>query len=234
MDDPHLDAELHESALAGLRRIHWFSGTAGALWRGMRDVAGATGSARSAVRILDLASGGGDLSIATAERFRSRGVSAVVHGCDISGTAVSRARQLADSRGLTGIEFFQLDVLEDAWPEPYYDIVMNSLFLHHLSEESALRLLVRMRESAGLVLVDDLLRTWSGYWLACLGCRLLSGSPVVHFDGPVSVEAAFSQLEVLELAKRAGLQGANLQRHWPERFLLTWQAADVSHSGQRR
>jgi 2-polyprenyl-3-methyl-5-hydroxy-6-metoxy-1,4-benzoquinol methylase len=124
------------------------------------------------------------------------------------------------------VEFFQLDVLEDAWPESRYDVVMNSLFLHHLSEEGVLRLLVRMREAGGLVVVDDLLRTRAGYWLAWLGCRLLSRSPVVHFDGPVSVESAFSVAEVMALAERAGLSGAGLRRHWPERFLLTWRAAE--------
>jgi 2-polyprenyl-3-methyl-5-hydroxy-6-metoxy-1,4-benzoquinol methylase len=237
MDDPQLDAGLHAAALAGLRRIHWFSGTARALWGAIRGVAGSlqaadAGAGNSApanakvLRILDLASGGGDLTVAIAERCRASGMAAVVHGCDISSTAVARARSLATARGVSEVEFFQLDVLQDPWPESRYDVVMNSLFLHHLSEEDGLCLLRRMRESAGLVVVDDLLRTWSGYWLAWLGCHLLSRSPVVHFDGPVSVEAAFSTAEVLNLAERAGLAGAVLRRHWPERFLLTWRESD--------
>ena len=232
MDEPQLDADLHAAALAGLRRIHWFSGTVGALWGAVRPVvAGSRTANGQALRILDLGSGGGDLAVAIAERCRASGVAAVVHGCDISGTAVSRAQKLAKSRGLSGVEFFRRDVLADPWPEPHYDVVMNSLFLHHLSEEDALRLLRRMRESGGLVVVDDLLRTRAGYWLAWLGCRLLSRSPVVHFDGPVSVEAAFSTAEILGLAERAGLLGASLRRHWPERYLLTWQASEPTVAG---
>ncbi|MFM7057840.1 MAG: methyltransferase domain-containing protein, partial [Planctomycetota bacterium] len=255
MDDPQLDAGLHAAALAGLRRIHWFIGTAGALWGAVRraaggrgvggaevgggvragaGVSGGGGTVSGVLRILDLASGGGDLAVAIAERCRASGLAAVVHGCDISGTAVARARHLAEERGVSGVEFFRLDVLEDAWPESRYDVVMNSLFLHHLSEESGLHLLRRMRESGGLVVVDDLLRTQAGYWLAWVGCHLLSRSPVVHFDGPVSVESALSWAEVLGLAERAGLSGASVRCHWPERFLLTWRESGRSASGVGR
>ncbi len=73
------------------------------------------------------------------------------------------------------------------------------------------------------VLVDDLLRSQSGYWLAWVGCRMLSRSPVVHFDGPVSVAAAFRLAEVKVLCSEAGLPGANIRTHWPERFLLSWE-----------
>jgi len=55
-----------------------------------------------------------------------------------------------------------------------------------------------------------------------VGCRLLSRSPIVHFDGPVSVQGAFRMDEALDLAARAGLDGATIRRSWPERFLLSW------------
>jgi len=73
-----------------------------------------------------------------------------------------------------------------------------------------------------LVLVDDLVRSRWGYLLAWTGCHVLSGSRIVHVDGPISVAAAFTPSEALFLAERAGLQGASLTRHWPQRFLLTW------------
>jgi hypothetical protein len=41
-------------------------------------------------------------------------------------------------------------------------------------------------------------------------------------DGPISVAAAFSGAEAQTLAERAGLHGAVVTRHWPERFLLSW------------
>jgi hypothetical protein len=107
---------------------------------------------------------------------------------------------------------------------------MCSLFLHHLDEPQAVELLRRMSESARhLVLVNDLIRGRLGYALAWLGTRLLTRSRVVHVDGPLSVEGAFTRAEALELAERAGLHGATIVRRWPCRFLLTWQR-DLSQS----
>jgi hypothetical protein len=52
---------------------------------------------------------------------------------------------------------------------------------------------------------------------------LLTTSEVVHTDGPLSVEGAFTPEEVLDLAHRAGLRGASVVRRWPFRYLLTWK-----------
>ncbi len=41
--------------------------------------------------------------------------------------------------------------------------------------------------------------------LAWIGCHLLSRSPIVRHDGPVSVAGAYTIPEVRELAERAGL-----------------------------
>jgi hypothetical protein len=73
------------------------------------------------------------------------------------------------------------------------------------------------------VLVDDLVRSRLGFALVWMGRYLLTSSPVVHVDGPLSVRAALSIGEARDLAERAGLQGCTIRRHWPERFLLTWR-----------
>jgi hypothetical protein len=78
------------------------------------------------------------------------------------------------------------------------------------------------RRADQLVLVNDLIRSPLGYGLAWAGTQLLSRSWVVHTDGPLSVQGAFQLAEVAAMAERAGLQGARLQRCWPERFLLSW------------
>jgi hypothetical protein len=80
-----------------------------------------------------------------------------------------------------------------------------------------------MASAAGrIILINDLLRGPIEYVLAWAGCRLLSRSPVVRHDGPVSVRAAFNLAEVRDLAKQAGMDGVKLSTHWPGRFLLSW------------
>jgi len=74
-----------------------------------------------------------------------------------------------------------------------------------------------------LVLVNDLRRSGVGLALIHLAAWTLSGSDVVRVDGPGSVRAAFTEVEVVALARAAGLEGAIVERHWPFRFLLSWE-----------
>ena len=154
--------------------------------------------------MLDVACGGGDVAIRLVRRAIRKGVGLEIDGCDKSREAVRYAQHKAKEQAVR-IRFFALDAVKDAIPEGY-DVVTCSLFLHHLDEAEASGLLTRMAQStARLVLVNDLVRSRAGYALAWAGCRLLSRSPIVRHDGPVSVAAAFTLSEVRELASRAGI-----------------------------
>ena len=145
-----------------------------------------------------------------------------VDGCDVNPQAVEYARSQAEAAGQR-VRFFCHNALTEPFPSGY-DIVSCSLFLHHLAEPVAIDLLSRLAAAArSLVLVDDLVRSRRGYWLALAGCHMLSRSRVVHYDGPISVAAAFTPAEAVSLMEQAGLPGAVLTRHWPERFLITWR-----------
>ncbi len=142
-------------------------------------------------------------------------------GCDVSGTALDHARTAAARAGVA-LAVERVDALQGALPAA--DVVMCSLFLHHLTVDDAATVLTRMRDAAGdTLLVNDLRRSGAGFAAAVMGTRLLSRSPVVHIDGPRSVRAAFTSPELAALAARAGLQGATVGRRFPWRMLLTWR-----------
>ncbi len=220
MDDPDLAPEAHRAALRGLARINAWSGVGRTMWRWL-----ARAAASSPVRVLDVACGGGDLVCTWARRAAASGLAMEFAGCDRSPTAVATAQASAADIGPRPPRFFVHDVLADRLPERY-DIVTCTLFLHHLGNDEAATVLERLRDAASqLVLVDDLRRTRLGYLLAWAGCRLLSRSPVVHYDGPVSVRAAFTCDEVRAMADRTGGADWTLHRHWPQRFLLVGRIA---------
>lgn len=220
MDAPDLDPQLHRQALAGLRRVNLLSLSAARLWREIRSLEPSRDE--TGISVLDVACGGGDVSLAIARTAASGRYGVRVEGCDISPLAIEVARQRAQQAGVTNASFFVLDALRERWPGEY-DVVMCSLFLHHLSTDDAVKLLRLMAEHARrLVLVNDLRRTQLGYVMAWWGCRLLSRSRIVHADGPASVAAAFTRQEALDLAQQAGLKGAVVVPSWPQRFLLRW------------
>jgi SAM-dependent methyltransferase len=219
MDQPGLDEDRHIAALRGLERINRWSGSAAILWPAIRMQAFL--ARPSVLRVLDVASGAGDVAIRLWQWARAAQLLLDVAGCDCSRTALAHARRVASAQQ-ADVHFFEWDALTGSLPEGY-DVVASSLFLHHLDEEAAVGLLRRMAAAARrLVLVNDLRRTTAGLLLAYVGTRMLSASPVVHRDGPLSVAAAFTPNELRALAKQAGLAGAVVTRRWPARILLSW------------
>ena len=102
------------------------------------------------------------------------------HGCDINPTAVDYAQRAAERAGITCAKFFRLNALVDRLPDDY-DVVMCTLFLHHLTDADARELLRRMAQAARrCVLVDDLRRNRLGYFFAWAGAAADSLSHRSH------------------------------------------------------
>jgi 2-polyprenyl-3-methyl-5-hydroxy-6-metoxy-1,4-benzoquinol methylase len=222
MDEPDIDPRLHRDALRGLERINIASATGSAVWA---PVVGLWRRRQAAaLTLLDVACGAGDVAIGIARRASREGVKLAVEGCDISSTAIAHATAQAQ-RADADVRFFEHDVLNTPLDRSF-DVVVCSLFLHHLDENDAVRLLRTLDAAArSLVIVSDLDRSRLGLGLAWLGTRLLSRSPVVHVDGPRSVRAAFTRAEAAALAARASLTSYRLTTHWPCRWRLVVERA---------
>jgi 2-polyprenyl-3-methyl-5-hydroxy-6-metoxy-1,4-benzoquinol methylase len=217
MDDPGLDARLHREALIGLEHINVASLSVSAVWRPL--VAALRRRSIDTFSMLDVACGAGDLAIGLAQLARREGFRATVHGCDISPTAVGHARARAVERRAE-VTFFQHDVLRGDLPRSY-DVVVNSLFVHHLDDATVTQLLRRLAAHArSLAIVTDLDRSHLGFAVAWMGTRLLTRSPVVHLDSLRSVRAAFTRAEAEDLTRRAGLWRSHVTSIWPFRWRL--------------
>jgi len=220
MDDPALDPAAHAQALRGLARLNAWSRSDAVLWPVVEEV-----SRRKVgypIKVLDVATGAGDVPTALWRRATTARLPVELFGCDVSPTAVQHATHAAIGASAP-IRFFQHDVLRDPLPERY-DLVTCSLFLHHLSEPEAVTLLTRLRDAADAVAINDLARSKLNYMLVWVATRFLSRSPVVHFDGPASVQSAFTPAEAKALAERAGMANAIVHPRFPCRFLMTWKA----------
>jgi 2-polyprenyl-3-methyl-5-hydroxy-6-metoxy-1,4-benzoquinol methylase len=222
MDQPGLDERLHGHALRSLSRINHVSRTSAMIWQPIRALALETRPART-LRILDVACGGGDVALGLARFAQRGGITTHVDGCDINSVAIAHAREAAARRSIPNVGFFQHDALMTPLPGGY-DVVICSLFLHHLDDPDAEAMLRSMSAAASqMVVASDLRRTRLGYAMALVASRLLTRSPIVRVDGPLSVAAAFTIEEAQVLAARAGLAGTTISRRWPQRYLLVWR-----------
>jgi len=228
MDDPALNEAEHRRALVALARINWISRTASQVTRRVvRLLDGNAAPATGRLRVIDIACGGGDLTAAVARRLGAQlGRQVEIIGIDISERAVTWAHQQhASDSGSASLQFRQADVLADGCPA--CDAAIHSLFLHHLNDAAAVRLLQAMATaSAAGGVFSDLLRSRLGLLLAHVGTTMLARSRVARVDGPLSVKAARTTAEYRRLLVAADLPHAQIDRTWPERVCVSWKRAE--------
>jgi SAM-dependent methyltransferase len=221
MDQPGLEPRSHAQALAALRRINFLSGTASQIGRQITKIVppGTTNS----LRILDLACGSGDVLLNILAYCRKKYASVEGIGVDMSPFAIAQAQSLAVQRKITGVEFQVSEVLKNPLPQDC-DVIVSSLFLHHLETDKVEQLLKEVAESARHgVVISDLKRSNLGWTLAWVVSRVITLSPIVRYDGPISVQGAFSTAEIREISVKAGMETAEIFDCWPQRWMLRWK-----------
>ena len=220
MDQPGLSSERHRGALRGLARINFWSGSARILWPGLRDLAREV--APRPLRVLDLATGGGDVPLRLWRWARRANVPLLLEGCDVSPVAIEHARAAALGAG-ADVRFFVHDALHGP-PLSGYDAVTCSLFLRPPRRRRGLRTVATDAGDDGPAGAnqrpepnsDGIPARPHGYANShALRCgphgRAAFGQGGVHSE------------EARQLAERAGLPGAVVGRRWPCRWLLTWR-----------
>jgi len=221
MDDPAIAEADHLHALSALARINLVSRTAARLAEGVGGLLDGA-ACPAGCTVVDIACGGGDVTLDLARRLhRPAEDGPRVLGVDISPRAIERARAVAGDRGSHAV-FEVCDVLAHGCPP--CDVAVSSLFLHHLDDAAACRLLRSMTAAARVgIIVSDLVRSRIGLGLAVVGTTLLSSSRVARVDGPLSVRAARTPPEYRRLCDAAGLASATIHRVWPERVMIRWR-----------
>jgi SAM-dependent methyltransferase len=220
MDQPGLDPRAHAQALAALRRINFLSGTAFQISRQIFKLA--PPESQRSIRVVDLACGSGDVLIHLTQYLRQRYEKVESLGIDMSPFAIAQAQSLAVQRRLQNVDFRVGEVLKDPLPTDC-DIVVSSLFLHHLETEKVQLLLQEAAQAARIgIVISDLKRSKLGWLMAWLVARVITLSPIVRYDGPISVQGAFTTSEIREIAERAGMGEAYIRDCWPQRWMLRW------------
>lgn len=219
MDDPKLPPEDHFHALRGLATLNRISGISGAMYRHLRRYALARPD--YPLRVLDVASGGGDVPIRWAKRAKSEGIDLRLTLLDISPVAIEQQRRLASQSGVDVLSL-QQDCLSTPLPEGF-DVVTCSLFMHHLDDHQTFRLLQAIQLATDhAMVVADLERSRLNWGLVKISSHLLTRSWVVHHDGPLSVRGAYTAEEFKRVAESALARPVQVERSFPCRFIATF------------
>lgn len=170
------------------------------------------------LRVLDVGYGEGDMLRRIHRWGTRRGLRLELSGVDLNPWSAPAAR--AATPADMDIEYRTGNLFD--LPPGGYDVVLSSLFTHHLGDDEVVRYLRWMEASAARGwFVNDLHR----HWIAYHGFRALSTVAgwhrFVRHDGPLSVARSFRRAEWHALLRQAGLGGvAEVRWHVPFRFCV--------------
>lgn len=169
------------------------------------------------VRIIDFATGSADVPRAVLRWADRRGFDVRVVGVDLH-AATARAAVTSgppDPR----LHVVQADVLDLPFDPGSFDYALTAMFLHHLDDDAAVRVLRAMdRVARRGIVAADIARNRRAYaWITLF---TLAAGPMVRHDARVSVAQAFTQPEVLRLRDAAGVGYARYHRHFGHRWVL--------------
>lgn len=169
-------------------------------------------------RIVDVGSGYGDLLRAVDRWGTKQGLSLDLVGIDLNPWSARSASQATGPD--RPIRWSTTDVFD--YDEPC-DVVVSSLFTHHLDDRQIVRFLKWMEAHAGAAwFINDLHRHPFSYYGFGLLARIMRWHPFVQHDGPVSIARAFSRADWLRLLRQSGLEGvARVERRVPFRLCVS-------------
>lgn len=216
MDDFSMKGEMLRDTLKKLGSINkWLGGNAVTLG-GLRHLLKYHTKDKTCT-IIDVGCGHGEMLRLIADYGRKHHYSFRLIGLDANPDAIDFAIEL--SRDYEELTFKHLDVFSEEFKSLQYDIVLSTLFLHHLSQDQIHALLKILTAKAKIgIVINDLHRNRIAYILfSVLG--LLISNKVIVSDGLTSILRAFKRQELEHMARQLDLKS---QIHWKWAFRYQW------------
>jgi ubiquinone/menaquinone biosynthesis C-methylase UbiE len=218
LDTGDYTAAEYEVCLSELRLINRWIGDTSALKRTLlREIETKNLSGFS---VLDAGAGSGELLREIAKFARRQKRTAKLFGLELN--EVSARSILSESRGFNEISAVRGNAFALPFGDGAVDYVICSLFTHHFTDENVIEILREFnRVSRRGIFVIDLHRHALAYALYRTFCLALRISKLVLEDGSLSVLRGFKPAELKELAEKAELENAVVERHFPFRLVLS-------------
>jgi SAM-dependent methyltransferase len=226
MDEPGVDPAELERALGFIRGVNRWLGYTRATIHHLEQFS-RNWKRGERVTIVDLATGSADIPRAILEWSTRRGFDVHVVGVDLhERTAHLAAVENVDPR----LKIVRGDVLDPPFDEGSFDYAHTAMFLHHLSDDDATKVLSIMNRLArrGIIAADLVRNVRAHRWIRLL---TLASSPMIRHDARVSVEQAFNEREVLAMRDRAGMSYAQFHHHFGHRFVLAGEKSHADPAG---
>jgi SAM-dependent methyltransferase len=217
MDEP-CSYQDFRACLVDLAQVNRLTLAARPTLRFLEDLCRNTQTPSIPLRIVDVGSGGGDMLRRIARWAQQRGVAVQLTGIDLNPYA-ARAAQEFTAAG-SSITWITGDAFSYTQP---VDVVISSLFTHHLSEPEIVQFLAWMEAVAQRGwFINDLVREPTPLHLFSVLAAVFGWHRFVRHDGPVSFRRAFREddWQRMALAAQLPLSSLGLRRWTPGRLCV--------------
>lgn len=168
------------------------------------------------LRIVDVGCGSGDMLRRVARWLRRRGQAAHLIGIDANAFIVDYARE--HSTEYPEIEYLSTFVPSEAFLDLKYDVLLSTLFLHHLNDKEADHLLqIATQQAQTGIIINDLHRSPMAYFLFNL-VTLAVPNPMIRQDGLTSILRGFKRNELQHFAKHLKDTQSTIRWRWAFRY----------------
>ena len=222
LEREHLDkgdytAEEYEGCIVELQRVNRWLGDVSAL----RDslLAEIQELNLQNFSVLDVGAGSGELLRFVAEWARKNGRKAQLTGVELNARSVKAIAERAST--FPEITAIRGDAFRLPFVDGQFEYALCSLFTHHFKNAEVVGILRELRRvSTRGIFVIDLHRHPVAYFFYTTIGRLFLHNRLIREDGALSILRSFTPNELLELARRAGLDNPRVERHFPYRVVL--------------
>ncbi len=174
------------------------------------------GNEAKRVTILDVGAGSGELLRQIRRSVPEKELLLV--GAELSQNA---ARAIKNGSAVGEVQSIQSNALKLPFADDAFDYIFSSLFLHHLTDEQAVTLLLEMsRVARRNFFVIDLHRHPIAYYFYKIVSRLFL-QQFTREDGALSILKSFRPSELLSLATKAGFNDVTVTRRAAYRLVLS-------------
>ncbi len=168
--------------------------------------------------LVDIGCGGGDNMLAIARWAKKNKYQVKLTGVDLKEDAIAYAKE--NCKAFPNIEFLITDY-KKAQFNTQVDLIVSSLFCHHLTHSQVLECLGWMQKTAKMgFIINDLQRNKIAYYSIKFLTALFSKSYLVKNDAAVSVSRGFKKNEFQKLMQEAGLTQTTIEWKWAFRYLV--------------
>jgi 2-polyprenyl-3-methyl-5-hydroxy-6-metoxy-1,4-benzoquinol methylase len=169
------------------------------------------------VTIADIGCGNGDMLRELSDYGKKHHLKLKLLGIDANNFTVNHATTL--SANYPDISYECINVMDEAFGDISYDILLCTLTLHHFKTDEMLQLMNRFRNKALIgIVINDLQRSALAYrlfQLVCFVCRL---GKISREDGLTSILRGFKRKEIRELSEKLNIVHYTLRWKWAFRY----------------